>query len=146
LAELRTNAAARNSLYGRLVMLGEESSEDTFETPFGRKPGVVVHADATHSLLHSHYIRDVPWWVGLTFILASCYLLAAWCAAGASAAKLSIGSAVATASFVLVAIGAILTGPYWFDVAYPTAAVWLLTPLLLGLRRALTRRRVPATA
>lgn len=144
LEELRTNPAARNSLNGRLVVLGEESTEDTFETPFGRKPGAAVHADATHSLLHSHYIHDAAWWVGLTFILASCYLLAAWCAAGVSAAKLIVASAVATACFALVAVGGILTGPYWFDVAYPTAAVWLLTPLLLGLRRALDARRSPS--
>ncbi len=137
LSELRTNQSARNALRDKLVMLGEESNEDSFDTPFGRMPGAVVHADAVHSLLHSHYIREVPWWVSLLFIVASCYWLAAWCAAGASAAKLVVASAVATACFAIVAVAGILTGPYWFDVAYPTAAVWLLTPLLLGLRRAL---------
>jgi CHASE2 domain-containing sensor protein len=145
LADLRTNPSARNALHDRLVMLGEESDRDAFDTPSGRKPGAVVHADATHSLLHSHYIQDVPWWVSLAFVLISCYLLAASCAAGVSATKLAMAAAVATLGFVAVAVAGILTGPYWFDVAYPTAAVWLLLPLLLGLRRVLTKRQTVAS-
>jgi CHASE2 domain-containing sensor protein len=139
LDDLRTDQQARNSLRDKLMLVGEESDIDRFTTPFGSKPGAEVHADAVHSLLHSHYIRDVPWFVSLLLILGFCYWLAVWCAAGASVAKLAIAAGIATACFVAVAIGGILTGPYWFDVAYSATAVWLLLPLLLGLRRVLRR-------
>jgi CHASE2 domain-containing sensor protein len=137
-AELRASAAARNALRDRLVFVGEESALDTFDTPFGQKPGAVVHADAVHSLTHSHYFRDVPWWVGFMLILASCYAIGAWCAAGASAKSLVIAATLALACFSATATIAAVTGPYWFDVFYPSAAVWLLLPLLLGLRRLLS--------
>jgi hypothetical protein len=45
----------------------------------------------------------------------------------------------ATACFGAAAVAGIMVGPFWFDVLYPTAAVWLLLPLLLGLR-SVTRR------
>lgn len=136
-ADLRTNSAARNALKDRLVLMGEESDLDSFNTPFGKKPGAVVHADAVHSLTHSHYFRDVPWWVSFLLIFASCYGFAAWCAGGAPARMLVIASALASGSFAAMAAVAAVTGPYWFDAFYPSAAIWLLLPLLLGLRRLL---------
>ena len=139
LAELQNSEAARGLLRNRFVLVGEESDADSFETPFGRKPGVVIHADVVHSLRNSHFIRRHSWWLGVSFILVFCYWMAASCAGGASAAKLSAICGAATACFIAVAVASILAGPYWFDVVYPIAAVWLLLPLLLGLRRATLR-------
>jgi CHASE2 domain-containing sensor protein len=139
LAELQSSEAARSLLRNRFVLVGEESDADSFETPFGRKPGVVIHADVVHSLRTSHFIRRHSWWLGVSFILVFCYWLAASCAGGASATKLAAICGAATACFIAVAVASILAGPYWFDIVYPIAAVWLLLPLLLGLRRATLR-------
>lgn len=119
----------------RFVVAGENSDRDSFETPFGRRKGVLIHADQIHSLRQGHFIRAQSWWLGFAFTLAFCYWLAAWCANGAPAARLVLLCAGATVCLVAVAVVSILTGPYWFDVVYPVAAVWLLLPLLLGLRR-----------
>ncbi len=138
-ADIQSSEAARNLLRNRFVLAGEESDLDSFETPFGRKPGVVIHADAVHSLRSSHFIQSHSWWLGLSFILVFCYWLAAWCASGASTTKLGALCGAATTCFIAVAVASILAGPYWFDVVYPIAAVWLLLPLLLGLRRGTSR-------
>ncbi len=137
LAELETSETARNLLRNRFVLVGEESEPDSFETPFGRKPGVVVHADVVHSLRRSHFIEKPSWWVGLGFTLVFCFWIAAWCANGASAARLAAFCGAVTISLVIVAAAGVFAGPYWFDIVYPVAAVWLLLPLLLGLRRRL---------
>jgi hypothetical protein len=34
----------------------------------------------------------------------------------------------------------IMVGPYWFDVVYPLAAVWLLLPMLAATRWAIPMR------
>jgi CHASE2 domain-containing sensor protein len=139
LADLQTTEAARNLLRNRFVLVGEESKADSFCTPFGRKPGVVIHADAVHSLREAHFIQRQSWWVGLGFILVFCYWLAALCVNGASAARLAVVCGAATVFLVGVSVGAMLVGPLWFDMVYPVASVWLLLPLLLGSRRAIAR-------
>lgn len=132
--------SARNALNGRFVLVGEDSGADSFDTPFGRKPGVIVHADAIHSLVHSHYIRTGPWWLRFFPMLAFCYGLAVWCAHGWPEGRLFFFCLVATVCFCATAVVGIVAGPLWFDAFYPSAAVWLLLPLLLSLRR-LTRAR-----
>jgi CHASE2 domain-containing sensor protein len=138
-SEVQNSESARRLFLNRFVLVGEESDADSFETPFGRKPGVAIHADVVHSLRASHFIQRHSWWLGASFILVFCYWLAALCAGGASTAKLAVFCGAATACFIAVAVASILTGPYWFDIVYPIAAVWLLLPLLLGLRRATQR-------
>jgi CHASE2 domain-containing sensor protein len=138
-AEVQSSETARDLLRNRFVLVGEESDSDSFETPFGRKSGVVIHADVVHSLRNSHFIQRHSWWLQASFILVFCYWLATASAGGASVSKLAALCGLATACFVAVAIASILIGPYWFDIVYPVAAVWLLLPLLLGLRRATQR-------
>lgn len=144
LAELQQSASSRNLLRGRFVMAGEDSPRDSFETPYGKRAGIAVHATAVHSLRQSHHIRNQPWWLGLAFTLVFCYWAAAWCAAGASALKLTLLAAGATVCLAAVSVAGLATGPYWFDIVYPVAAVWLLLPVLIGVRRALSAARKPA--
>ena len=47
--------------------------------------------------------------------------------------------AAATLCFAAAAVASILLGPYWFEMVYPTTAVWLWLPLVLGLRHAMVR-------
>jgi hypothetical protein len=140
----RAHDAARNALRGRFVLLAEESDADVFDTPFGRAPGAIVHANAIHSLLHQHYIRPGPEWIRFVSMLAFCYGLAVWCVSGVTARRLVLVCVAATVCFGAIAIVGILTGPHWFDAVYATAAVWLLLPLLLVLRRVTSARSARA--
>jgi hypothetical protein len=73
-------------------------------------------------------------------MLAFCYGLAVWCVSGVAAIRLVWVCVAATVCFAAIAVVGILTGPHWFDAVYATAAVWLLLPLLLALRRVTSRR------
>jgi hypothetical protein len=55
---------------------------------------------------------------------------------GVAVGRLVLVCVAATACFWTTAVVGLVTGPKWFDAIYPTAAVWLLLPLLLMLRRA----------
>ena len=136
----QSHDSTRGLLNGRFVLVGEASESDSFDTPFGRQPGAVVHAMAIHSLLHSHYIRYAPVWVRFLSTLIFCYALAVWCANGWTVRRLLLVCAIATACFWATAVAGVVAGPYWFDAVYPTAAVWLLLPLLLTLRHVTSAR------
>jgi len=139
LERLRSDESLRTVLRNRFVLLGDDSPSDTFTTPFGVKPGVAIHADAVHSLRTGHFIEPHSPWLSFGFMLVFCYWIAAWCAGGASATKLTLLCGAATLSFAVAAVASIFLGPYWFEMVYPTTAVWLWLPLVLGLRRAVAR-------
>ena len=149
--ELQTKAADGNFLRNRFVMAGE-AEQDSFETVFGRKPGITIHSYVVHSLRQAHDIRRHPWWLGFAVTLVFCYGMTIWCANGAPVRRLVGLSIAATVVILVVAVASILVGPYWFDVVYPLAAVWLLLPILVGFRRSIlaptgpVRRRVAAAA
>lgn len=134
--ELQGQVRDANLLRGRFVMAGEAEG-DSFDTPFGRQPGIVIHSYVAHSLIEGHYIRRHSWWLGFALTLVFCYAMAVWCARGASVSGLVLLCAAATAIVLAIAAVSIVVGPYWFDVVYPVVAVWVLLPLLLGARRAI---------
>jgi len=145
LEELQSRARDPDLLRGRFVMAGE-AERDSFDTPFGRQPGIVIHSYVAHSLIEGHDIRRLSWWLGFAITLVFCYAMTIWSARGGSAAGLVLLCAAATAVIVGIAILGIVSGPYWFDVVYPLTAVWLLVPLLLGARRAIGSRRASSAA
>jgi CHASE2 domain len=136
----RSDESTRDLLHRRFVLVGEASEPDSFDTPFGRQPGAVVHAIAIHSLVHSHYIRYAPAWVRFLSMLIFCYSLAVWCTHGWPVRRLLFVCLLATACFWATAVVGVLAGPFWFDAVYPTIAAWLLLPLLLMLRRVTSAR------
>jgi CHASE2 domain-containing sensor protein len=129
-----------NLLRGRFVMAGEAEG-DSFDTPFGRQPGIVIHSYVAHSLIEGHYIRRHSWWLGFALTLMFCYAMAVWCARGASIGGLVLLCTAATVIVLAIAAVSIVVGPYWFDVVYPMVAVWVLLPLVVGARRAIDRTR-----
>jgi CHASE2 domain-containing sensor protein len=131
--ELTTGKADRNLLRNRFVMAGE-AERDSFETVAGRKPGVVIHSYAVHSLRQAHDIRRHSWWLGFAIMLVFCYWMTIWFANGVNVGTLIGLCVVATLIVVGIAVVSILIGPYWFDVVYPLAAIWLLLPVLAGFR------------
>jgi CHASE2 domain-containing sensor protein len=134
--ELQRQVRDANLLRGRFVMAGEAEG-DSFDTPFGRQPGIVIHSYVAHSLIEGHYIRRHSWWLGFALTVMFCYAMAVWCARGASLTGLVLLSATATVIVIAIAAVSIVVGPYWLDVVYPVVAVWVLLPLLVGARRAI---------
>lgn len=137
--ELQNRTKDANLLRGRFVMAGQ-AEQDSFETAFGRQPGIVIHSYVAHSLIESHFIQRQSWWLGFAITLVFCYWLTISSAHGAGVVTLVGLCLFATAVVVGVSVLNIMVGPYWFDVVYPLAAVWLLLPILAATRRATPRR------
>jgi CHASE2 domain-containing sensor protein len=137
--ELQAGAADRNFLRNRFVMAGE-AEQDSFETVFGRKPGIMVHAYVVHSLRQAHDIRRLSWWLGFAITVVFCYWITVWSANGVRVRTLIALCLAATLVTIAVAVASIVMGPYWFDVVYPVTAVWLLLPILVGFRRVIGLR------
>lgn len=134
LEAIQSGSEDANLLRGRFVLAGERE-RDSFDTPFGRQPGVVIHGWVAHSLLERHFIERHSWWLGSAIILVCCGALTVRAAHGASVRELVLGCVAATAFVLALAVVSLFAGPYWFDVIYPLAAVWVLLPLLVGVRR-----------
>jgi CHASE2 domain len=124
-------------LRDRFLLVGEGSGSDVFNTPFGRLPGTLVHAYAVDSLLTAHYIRRPPAWMSAFAVFASCYILILLAAQGLAARVLVIATAGLTATIMVIAAAAMFFSAVWLDVIYTVVALWLLLPLLLGIRKRL---------
>ena len=131
--ELQNGTKDANLLRGRFVMAGQ-AEQDSFETPFGRQPGIVIHSYVAHSLIESHFIQRQSWWLGFAITVVFCYWLTISRARRAGAVALVCLCAGATAVVVGVSVASIMIGPYWFDVVYPLAAVWLWLPMVAAIR------------
>jgi hypothetical protein len=122
-------------LHQRFVLVGEDSASDSFPTPYGRRPGVLVHADAIYSLVKGASLRASPWWLGLVYSVVSCYLITSLAARGAAVGKLVLWCTALTAGLGLLAVVLAALAGWWFEIAYPLAAVWFLLPLALAFRK-----------
>ena len=138
--ELQNDRSSRGLLRNRFVLAGEASERDSFITPYGVQPGIVIHSYVTHSLRRGHYIRPQSWWLGPAIIVAFCYWITLACANGMPARRLVLLCAGSTVIIVAIAVACILIGPLWFDVVYPITATWLLLPFMLALRHTIAAR------
>lgn len=127
----------------RFILVGEDSDEDRFLTPYGAKPGVVIHAYAVHSLRHNQFIKREGWWASLIMISLVCYLLRVLTALGVRKRKLILINVAFSILVVAIAIIAMRLWLTWIDLVYPLLAVWLFL-FLLSLRR--TRPKTPKSA
>ncbi len=127
-------------LRGRFVLLGTDSPDDRVDTPWGPAQGVEVHAWAAQTLRTGNTFRYLPksWCFPLLFLL--CYLLALHYARGAGPRRLLVRATQLAAAATAAAILAMRWGRIWVDLAYPLAAIVLMTASLLVLER---RRRRP---
>lgn len=116
------------------LIVGEQSSADSFKTPFGLLPGAVVHAYAAHSLLSGHYITRPPAFYSAFIVFASCYVLTLFAIQGASVLRLLFYAGMVTVVIVALSAAAIYFWNIWLDVIYAVAATWLLLPLLVAMR------------
>jgi CHASE2 domain-containing sensor protein len=154
------NPAERAKLQDCFVLVGEESKEDSFTTPYGVKPGVVIHAFAIHSLRREHFIKRTSWWSSFMMIAVSCFVImyvasrpeSSWRAILKLGSHFSleshysqypsafrnlmliIVSTVLSLLLVLLSAMAMHLSLTWIDVVYPLLALWLFLLILIVLR------------
>jgi CHASE2 domain-containing sensor protein len=120
---------------GRFLLVGEDSPQETFHTPFGDRLGVQIHAAAIANLVSGRWIKRTNWTSSLFFILGTCYLMTALVAQGVPARRLVLIVAGMSAFLFICAALGMRIWLIWLDVVYPTVAVWLLLAILVSLRR-----------
>jgi CHASE2 domain-containing sensor protein len=132
------DTSARDNLRDHFVLVGEESREDTFSTPYGMQPGAVIHAAAIHSLRHALFIKRMSWRSSFLMIAVSCFLITHLASRSIGTAKLiAINLLISLLLFLLSAL-AMWLSLTWIDLIYPLLAVWLLLLILTALRMAAT--------
>jgi CHASE2 domain-containing sensor protein len=132
--ELKNDNQLRKSLTDEWILAGEESSRDEFLTPFGKIPGVMIHAFAAESLLQHRYIQHLPAWIIFVLIFGVCYILTAFVAQGVPAIRLVQFAAVCTIAIIFFAAASMWQWRVWVDTIYFISAVWILLSLLLTWR------------
>jgi CHASE2 domain-containing protein len=116
---------------GRFLLIGQDSLRDRFDTPFGRRFGVVLHANAVQALCDDQAIQHLDWWWTLPIIVISCSVAAALSVAGASVKTQLLAAGGATLAILALACVA-MRWLVWVDVSYPFAALWVLIAILLA--------------
>jgi hypothetical protein len=134
LAALERNPSV---LHDRFLLVGDAAEADRFRTPFGRLPGTVVHGYAVDALLSAHYIKRPSAWLSVFIVFASCYVLTLLAAERLKTQALLLAAVGITVGVVALAAAAMYFSAVWLDVIYTVVAVWLLLPLLLGVRQRL---------
>jgi CHASE2 domain-containing sensor protein len=143
--ELLRNRQERGRLRDKFVLVGERSEEqDIFATPYGKMPGVIIHAFTVHSLRNNHFIRRAPWMSGFSMIFLGCYLMMILFNQKVPNRKIALISLLASAIIFAASAFAMYFWLVWVDIIYPIAAIWLLFPLLIGLRRISRSKIQPA--
>lgn len=122
---------------GCFLLVGRESNQDTFSTPFGILPGALVHAFAVHSLAAGHYLSRAPWWTGTLATLFCCYLITVWVAENRSTRSIAVRAILLSFAIIIASLLGTLLWLVWSDVVYSLMAIWLLTGLMLPFRRTL---------
>ncbi len=115
----------------RFVIVGSDRPDDMHLTPYGKLPGVLIHAYAVNALETGKVIRrlDVRW--VLPVILVLCYLLVLL-QTYRGLRPLLIGAGLMALGVVLSAVFAMRMRLVWIDVSYPLLAIAGLTAVLAG--------------
>lgn len=137
---LISDANQRGRLRDKFLLVGRHSAQDTFKTPYGDLPGIVIHALAIHSLRQHHFLKRLPWWSSFLILFVSCYLIVLFFAQEWRLRRILMWTMLLSIVDVLLSAIAVRFWLIWLDVIYPLLAIWLLLVLLILLRRAFDRR------
>ena len=133
--ELTASPQAAAFLRDQWVFVGENSEQDTFKTPFGKTPGVIIHALAAESLASGQYIKHLESWQISVLVFGFCYLLTVFVAKGVTVRGVLYFVSASTLAFVALAAASIWLWRIWVDTIYFASAIWILMPLLLAWRK-----------
>jgi hypothetical protein len=117
----------------RFLLVGRENKNDSFLTPFGRRPGVMVHADVVEALRDGRMVQRAPWWLEEVLIAASCYLLTTLIVRRVRMFRVVQIAAGLTVGTLLIAALA-MRFLVWLDVCYPVMAAWLILVVLWAMK------------
>ena len=134
----------RAVLRSRFILVGEDSPQDSFLTPYGVQPGVVIHANAIHSLRQHSFIHRAVWWVTLVKIFLLCYLNAVLTYRDARIRTLILVNLAFSLLIWLLSALSMYLWLTWIDLAYPLVASWLFLLILINWRRIGMRKPSPA--
>jgi len=137
------DAEERPLLRDRFLFAGALRQGDIRDTPFGRTPGVMLHAYAAHSLRTGEFIVRLPLAGTLAILFVLCWVLTLVQARGGGPAALVQAALIEVAALSAGAALAMRAGLLWVDVAYPFAAAGGLT-MLLAAGAAVQRGRLGA--
>ena len=124
----------QSKLRDKFMLVGEDSEKDSFLTPYGMKPGVVIHAYAVHSLRQNHFIKRGAWWVSLIMISLLSYLMMVLTSRGVGNLKLILINMGFSLLIVAISVLSMYLWLTWIDLVYPLLATWLFLVLLILLR------------
>lgn len=137
----------RARLKDRFLLVGERKATDTWPTPYGSTPGVIIHSYVVHSLRDNRFLRRVPWWSSFLIVFAACYLVVFFFAQRWSRKKIVFMMLVVSVVICLISIVAVAFWLMWLEVIYPLVAMWLFFVLLLILSKPLKpSKETPETA
>lgn len=132
-------------LRDQILLVGEFSDQDIHPTPFGKKPGLIIHALTTDSLRQNRYIERTPAWCDPLIIVVLCYLITVFASQKAPLRRLLYANLIFTAILIAIAAMAMFLWLLWIEIIYPLAAIWLLLPSILILRKLATCASAPAS-
>jgi adenylate cyclase len=142
LADGGAGLAADNPFRGRVALVGAtfRDSREFFETPYGRLPGVEMHANIIHMLLTRTFVRPSGWVITLAIQLALAF--------AAGILMVSVRPTVAAGVILIVAplVGVAVSylafqrGSYWIDFSLPFVATQVLAAGLDWLERRRVRQ------
>jgi len=119
----------RLKLKDKFLFVGELSPQDSFNTPYGTEPGIVIHSFAVHSLRQNYYFSRTPWWASLGLIMVCCYLVAFLFDRRVRKLRIALLCLSLSVLIFLFAIIATWLWLVWIDVVYSQAAIWPLFAL-----------------
>jgi CHASE2 domain-containing sensor protein len=125
----------RAILRSRFILVGEDSPQDSFSTPYGVQPGVVIHANAIHSLRQHNFIIRAGWWVTLAMIFLLCYLNAALTYRRVRVMTLISVNLAFSLLISLISALSMYIWLTWIDLVYPLVASWLFLLIVINWRR-----------
>lgn len=140
----KASDADRAIITSRFILVGENSPKDSFATPYGVKPGVVIHSYAIHSIRQNHFVTRGAWWVSLMMIFLLCYVLMLLTSRGFSNRSLILINFALSVFVILLSALFMYLWLAWIDLVYPLLASWLFLLILIGFRK--RARHISASA
>jgi hypothetical protein len=136
-ADLRTRPETRALLDRRFVLVGMDTPEDIWNTPFARDPipGVLLHAYGAEALASGNRIHRAPWWVSVLGLLYPCLSLAGRAVRGDRARTLVLSALAVSALFLGIAALAMRLSLLWISALEPLVGLWLFVPLAIAVGR-----------
>ena len=134
---LKADSSLAALLRDQFVLVGEDSAQDRFHTPYGEKAGVMIHAYAALSLAQGLYIQGTPLWISFGLISLACYWIVLLARQGKTGRQMALYLLAASAAFLTASVLSMHFLLIWVDAAYFLTATWLLLLLMLLLRKRL---------